>query len=169
MTSNAELAVDLTESYAHRVGDGVHLVMRVDEASAIGGRDLLQLRKGKRIVRVPVTATPSPSGMVLDAIVSTQQIGVGTWRLGLASVAERPVPLEARLIYSRKQPVALLPGPLPATVLEPPAPKRRSQDRSNRVYTAMVRVANAGLRPLPEDVAARGRSSLKKAERRLRG
>jgi len=35
----------------------------------------------------------------------------------LASAAERPLPVEPRLGYNRSQPVALLPGPLPATVL----------------------------------------------------
>src|SRR4051812_43315191 len=112
MTNTAELAVDLTESYAHVVGDAVHLVMRVPESDAVGARDTVQLKKGKRVARVPVSTRRDTTGTVLEATVPTQQIGAGTWRLALKSDSERPVPLEARLVYNRKQPVALLPGPV---------------------------------------------------------
>jgi hypothetical protein len=171
MTNNAELAVELTESYAQVVGDDVRLVVRLPDDSTVGGRDMLQLKKGKRVVRIPVSHSASSTGTILEATVPIEQIGSGTWRLGLASDTERPMPLEARLVYNHKQPVALLPGPLPATVLPPPVPAARRPTSPSRsgLYTAMARVANRALRALPDERAARVRASLTKVERRLRG
>jgi hypothetical protein len=169
MTNTAELAVELTQSYAHRVGDAVHLVVQLSDQLASSDPTTLQLRNGQRVVRIPVSLTTTPIGTALDATVGTTRLRPGTWKLALADESQRPTGLEARLVYSKKQPVALLPGPVPSTALAPPHPKRARPSLRRRLYTAAARAADAGLRALPEEPADRCRSLLKKAARPLRG
>src|SRR3954454_7258011 len=169
MTNTAELAVELTESYAHRVGDDVRLVVQLSGESSPADVTTLQLRKGKRVVRVPISPTSTPTGTLLEANVATRQLAAGTWSLALAGGSQRPTRLEARLVYGNKQPVALLPGPVPTTTLPPPRPRPAAPTLRVRLYTGAARVANTALRALPEERVDRSKSALKKVGRRLRG
>ena len=170
MTNTAGLAVELTASYAHRVGDAVHLVLALPAASApVPEIATLQLRKGDRVVPVPASPRSTPTGTLVEATVSTRELGRGTWSLALVEESQRPARLQARLVYSDKQPVALLPGAVPTTTLAPPRPKPAAPTLRTRLYTAAAGVADASLRALPEERAARYRSVLRKAGRRLHG
>ena len=169
MTNTAVLAVEPTASYAQRVGDAVRLVLQLPARPASAREaGTLQLRRGERVVRVPVSSRPTPTGTLMDATVSTRELGRGTWDLALVEESQ-PTRLQARLVYSKKQPVALLPGPVPTTTLAPPRPKPAARTLRTRLYAAAAAVAKTGLRALPEERAARYRSVLKKAGRRLHG
>jgi hypothetical protein len=99
------------------------------------------------------------------------------WTLALvggAGAERRVQPVEARLLTSRKQPLALLPGPTPATRMPPPAPRPASSGGrpvkvDPRVRATMVRSVDGALSVLPDDVAARLRDRLGSLGRRVLG
>ncbi len=169
-----ELTLELSASYAHRVGDDLHVVLQLADGLADGlagppsadGPVHLELRAGKKVVRVPVTSRDG----ALDATVPSAGLRPGLWRLALTGVEGSARPVQARLLNSRKQPVALLPGPLPRTQLPPPQPSTPASASSPRAraYRTAAVVANRGLGLLPARQAAGARTVLKKAGRRLR-
>ena len=116
-----ELPLELSASYAHRVGDHLHVVLQLADAGAGDVPAELELRAGKRTVRVPVTA----AGAGLDAVVPLARLRPGLWRVALVGPDGDVRPVQGRLLNSRRQPVALLPGPVPSTQLAPPQPSRR--------------------------------------------
>jgi hypothetical protein len=176
MSNQDELAVELSSSFAHRVHDDIHVVLQLAADRPVDGAHL-QLRAGKKVVRVPVTPAVGGGrgdggGPVLDARVPTTDLRPGVWRLGLVGSDNRVTALRARLLNSRKQPIALLPGPVPRTLMAPP--QRRpapaaAQDGKARVYTTASKIANRGLALLPEQQASKARTLLKKAGRRVLG
>lgn len=183
MSNQDELTVDLPASYAHRAGDDIHVVLALSDDVPADSAARLQLRAGRKIVRVPATASdPAPfpgdgagldgaAGLVLDARVPSADLRPGVWSVGLVGSDGAVTPVEARLLNSRKQPIALLPGPVPRTVLAPPqrvAPPAPSAGKA-RVYATASKIANRGLGLLPDQQAARYRSVLKKAGRRVLG
>jgi len=176
MTNETELPVELTESYAHRVGEGLHLVVQVSGEGPTPVRDRLELRKGKRVVGTDCTPVRSSTGTMIQATVPVADLGAGTWRLRLATAAaadrSSSVPLEARLVYHDRGPVALLPGPRPTTRLPAPRPASGPASRTPsrpRFYRSAAKVLDIGLRVLPDDRAARYREALQKTGRRLLG
>jgi hypothetical protein len=161
-----ELALELSASYAHRVGEDLHIVLHPTEDVSPAPTQL-ELRTGKKVVRVPVTTQDG----ALDARVASDGLRPGLWRLALAGPDGRTTPVQARLLNSRKQPVALLPGPVPSTQLAPPQPAGppASPSARARAYRAAAVVANKGLSLLPERQASKARGVLKKAGRRVLG
>ncbi|MGA8211209.1 MAG: hypothetical protein WB798_13765, partial [Nocardioidaceae bacterium] len=129
MSNEGELAVELSASYAHRKGDDVRVVLQLSDGAAAGNGTLLQLRAGKRQARVGTAtsaARDDTGGVVLEARVPVTDLRPGVWRLGLVASADAAVsdetPVEARLLFSNRQPVALLPGPVPSTAMPAPRP-----------------------------------------------
>jgi hypothetical protein len=159
-----ELTLELSASYAHRVGDDLHVVLQLADGPADAPAHL-ELRAGKKVVRVPVTSRDG----ALDATVPSAGLRPGLWRLALTGAEGSARPVQARLLNSRKQPVALLPGPLPRTQLPPPQPSTPASASSPRAraYRTAAVVANRGLGLLPARQAASARTVLKKAGRRL--
>lgn len=159
-----ELTLELSASYAHRVGEDLHVVLQPADRTATAPVEL-ELSTGKKRVRVPAT----PVGRALDARVPTARLRPGLWRLALVGPDGSRSPVQARLLNSRKQPVALLPGPTPSTQLAAPQPARRPSPPSRRVraYRTAAVVANKGLGLLPEKHASRYRAVLRKAGRRV--
>jgi hypothetical protein len=164
----AELTLELSASYAHRVADDLHVVLQLTDGPAAtataDGPVHLELRAGKKVVRVPVTDRDG----ALDARVPSAGLRPGLWRLALAGPDGSAVPVQARLLNSRKQPVALLPGPLPRTQLPPPQPSAPASTSARaRAYRTAAVVANRGLALLPDQQATKARAVLKKAGRRV--
>ncbi len=160
-----ELALELSASYAHRTGEDLHIVLGLVDQDAPAPSQL-ELRAGKKVVRVPVT----PQDGTLDARVPSARLRPGLWRLSLAGADGGTRPVQARLLNSRKQPVALLPGPVPSTQLAPPQPAPpASRSPKARAYRAAARVANKGLALLPEQQSTKARGVLRKAGRRVLG
>jgi hypothetical protein len=186
MSNEAQLTVELSASYAHRAGDDIHVVLSLADEVPADAAARLQLRAGRKVVRVPATPTEpavsaaadgldqsdapeAPSGLVLDARVPAADLRPGVWSVGIVGTDGAVTPVEARLLNSRKQPIALLPGPVPRTILPPPqrtAPARPTAARA-RVYATASKIANRGLSLLPEQQASRYRTVLKKAGRRV--
>ncbi|HYO40533.1 MAG TPA: hypothetical protein VER39_12860 [Nocardioidaceae bacterium] len=176
MSKQVELAVELSSSFAHRVKDDIHVVLQLADERAVANASL-QLQAGKKVVRVP--ATPAATGgrgdrggPVLEVYVPAADLRPGVWRLGLVGSDDGVTALRARLLNSRRQPIALLPGPVPRTLMAPP--QRRpaaaaAPDGRARAYATASRLANRGLALLPEQRATRYRAVLKKAGRRLLG
>lgn len=177
MSNQDELAVELSSSFAHRVEDDVHLVLQLAAERPVSDVRL-ELRAGKKVIKVPVTPAATggradSGGPVLDAWVPTADLRPGVWQLGLVEDEDRVTALRARLLNSRKQPIALLPGPVPRTLMAPPqrrpAPAATSNGGKARVYTAASKIANRGLALLPDEQASKYRAMLKKAGRRVLG
>ncbi len=176
MSTEDELPVELSSSFAHRVDDDIHVVLQLAGERAVTDAHL-QLRAGTKVVEVPFTPAVAGGradgrGPVLDAMVPAADLRPGVWRLRLVGSDDRATALQARLLHSRKQPVALLAGPVPRTLMAPPQrrpPPAAAQDGRTRAYTAASRVANRGLALLPQKQASRVRSVLRRAGRRILG
>jgi hypothetical protein len=171
-TTAAELTLELSASYAHRVGEDLHVVLRLAEAAGIGPEPVpgepaeLELRAGKVVVRVPVTCV----GELIDARVPADRLRPGLWRLALVAKDGEVRDVQGRLLNGRKQPVALLPGPAPTTQMPPPQPTPRSSSPvRDRAYRTAAVVANKGLGLLPEERASQARAALKKVGHRVLG
>ena len=127
--------IEAVSSYARRVGDTVRIVLvlpddlRDQVGDGLGsGRVWLRLVRrnpdDREARRVPVTVDTTGAGPVLVAEVPDDQVPSGLWRLALRVGKGGPlVELEARLLMSRTQPLALLAGPKPTTRMEEPAPR----------------------------------------------
>jgi hypothetical protein len=171
MSNQADLAVELSASYAHRADQDIHIVLQLAgdpavDSSGVGGQ--LQLRAGRRTVRVATTASSTPEGTALDARVPAADLRPGVWLLGLVGPGDDVRGVQARLLNSNKQPIALLPGPTPRTELAAPRPvEPRSETGKARAYHAAAKVANKGLALLPEQRADRYRTLLKRAGKRV--
>jgi hypothetical protein len=132
---------------------------------------LLQLRSRKQVVRSPLTpsAGAAHGGTTLVTTVPARDLRRGLWRLALVSGSSAPLPVQARLLNQPRQPVALLPGPVPTTRLPHPQPApQAAAEPAGRVYATAARVVRTGLDALPEKQADRARPLLRRAARALR-
>jgi hypothetical protein len=167
MSTQGDRAVELSASYANRTDEDIHVVLQLAEELSFPVAPRLQLKAGKRLVRAETTSSLSAAGTTFEARVPAADLRPGVWHLALVGADDEVVGVEARLLNSRKQPVALLPGPVPRTELPAPRPAAAPTSGRVRAYQAAARVANKGLGLLPEQRAARYRSVLKKAGRRV--
>lgn len=149
--------VDTLSSYAHRMGGDVHLVLELPETSPADGPARLVLRReagrgragrggrGDKVVRVDAETAPAGAGVRLEARVPARRLPPGLWRLALRrDESATPERLQARLLTSRTQPVALLAGPRPSMKMAPPRPRTPSgpaavAGRARRVAGRAVR------------------------------
>lgn len=172
MTDQSQLSVELTASFARRTAEGVRIVLTLAEPLPFSDSEELhlQLRSGKRVVRIPATQGESPhelGGITLTTTAPRDQVRRGLWRLALISGTGAPVPVQARLLNNVRQPVALLPGPVPTTRMEHPTRREQPPAPAPKFYKAAARVARKGLEVLPEQQAKRLRPWLRKAAKKL--
>ena len=168
MSDKGDRAVELSASYAHRVGEDIRVVLQLADEMSFESPPDLRLEAGRR--RVHAATTPLSMATALEARVPAARLRPGVWQLALVGPEGVVTGLEARLLHSRRQPVALLPGPTPRTELPAPRPARvpvPDPTRRARVYHAAARVADKGLSVLPQERAARYRSVLSRVARRL--
>ena len=125
-------SVEVISSLAHRQGDQVRLVLHLPDAAAPPAAAVeVRLRAGKRKFIEPATARPATPGVILEATIPASRLGRGVW-----SLAFRPAPgatfepIEARLLTGARQPISLIPGPVPKTRLPEPSPTVRAPTRS---------------------------------------
>jgi len=166
------MSVDTVASYARRRNDAVDLVLHLPDAAAVTEPTTLRLRHGQVTLRCEATCRRTADGVLLTASVPGRRLGDHVWQLSLRTGEEQAAHrLEARLLASRKQPVALLTGPLPKTVLPPPRPRAKTPPPATtpaaRARRAAVVAVDTVLKPLPDEQAARYRRALAGAARRL--
>ncbi len=174
MNNSGALTVETIASYAHRVDDTVRLVLEVPEAPELAGPTLrLRRAKGGPSVTVPATVSLGPSGTRIEAGIEADRLPPGVWHMWLRPDPEQPqTRLQARLVSSRRHPIALLPGPAPRTSSAPAiaAPRRRTPPAPRgRLRQVAVKSVDAALARLPEERASRYRSVIAGAAHRLIG
>ena len=160
MSRNAE-EVEIAGSYARVADRIVHLTVALPNPQEL--RDLptegmrLRLRRqdGAEKVGVPAHVTRRDDhSTVLTAEVPVGRLPDGVWMLrAVGTDGSDVVPLQARLLMSRTQPVALLAGPAPTTRMAPPAP-RPSRGAAGGRFSG---------------VATRARGTVRRARQALRG
>lgn len=154
--------VGVADSYAHRTADRVfvqmHLPGLLDVSGSVGVR-LVSMGKGtKRRVDVEAEVRPAARGVLLIASVPRAEVEPGRWQVRLRKAdgsGYRRV--RARLLVRADQPVALMVGPAPLTLMAPPKPRRPRR--------APGRPAG---RPDARPALATGRSQLRRAARAAR-
>jgi hypothetical protein len=124
--------VEVISSLAHRQGDQVRLVLHLPDAATPAAQSVpTRFRDGKRRVIQPATVRPATRGVVLEVMVPAKRLGRGIWSLAFRPEPEQPFqPIEARLLTGPRQPIALIPGPVPKTRLREPLPATRPAMRS---------------------------------------
>lgn len=156
-----ELSVDLTTSYAQRTGGTIRVVLGLDDSSGAGPS--LRLRSRKRVATAVIEPGSTPG--TVEARVANLPPGV--WRLSLGTEEGDAVPLEARLVAVRKQPVALLPGPRPATKMAPPQPREVPVPKPSTARRIASRTVDSALVLLPEQRRRPARARLARLGRRI--
>jgi hypothetical protein len=154
------LEVGLLDSVAWRADGEVHLSMHLPDAPLAAGAEgvVLRLRDGERRVRAAVTVGRAETGVQVGVAVPARRLTDGLWRLTLLTGPdEEPWRVEARLLVRPGQPIALLPGPEPATKLPEPEPGHPAGG-DRRLLS----------RQLPGRVAGRLRRDLARGRDRLR-
>lgn len=115
-------AIDETASYARREADVVRLVFTVADDRMLGTEPTVRLVRRSRVVTGPATVTRQEHGFVVDCWLPAAGLKPGTWSIAVRAGESGPwLPVQARLLFSRTNPIALLPGPRPKT---PPRPSR---------------------------------------------
>ncbi|MCD4523319.1 hypothetical protein [Nocardioides sp. cx-173] len=121
------IEVDVVHSYARRVGDRVQLVLTLPADTPLEGRRAwlrLVPKHDAEPFRVPTDLTRDESGWRLEAYADAVSLTPGLWRLWLRVGKGGPLPrLQALLLMSDIQPIALLPGPRTRTLMAEPDPR----------------------------------------------
>lgn len=122
MTEREPTPVSVITSLAHRSNGAVHVVLHLPVVDLPPGPGVLRCAGRGRRVRAAATITAADTGVLVEATFAGDRLRRAVWRLAVkAQGTEEFVPVEARLLTSRRQPVALLPGPAPVTRLAEPA------------------------------------------------
>jgi hypothetical protein len=125
--------VDVAASYARRVEGGIQVVLLLPDADPGPGPVEVRLREAGRTLKREAAVHLEPNGVRLELVVPAQRLGQGVWRLAVRTAPEDSFTrIEARLLTSRRQPVALLPGPAPDTRMPAPEPAARPAGRPAR-------------------------------------
>jgi hypothetical protein len=145
------LEVDEIASYAHRVDDGVRLVLHVPGLVPDTDEVRVRLWAGDQVRQRPASVRAVDGGTVLELVVPVKGLGHRVWRLAVAAGGDGTSyrRLQARLLTSSRQPVALITGPMPRTVLPEPSPRRRprtSRSTARRIAGRIARDARRTLR-----------------------
>jgi hypothetical protein len=137
-------SVEVISSLAHRQGDQIRLVLHLPEAATPAAASVeVRLRAGKRRVIEPATVRAAAPGVVLEATIPAGRLARGIWSLAFRPAPDAPFePIEARLLTGARQPISLIPGPVPKTRLPEPSPAVRAPARSlgRRVLSRASRV-----------------------------
>lgn len=169
MPANRVEPVEAIASYAHRAKGTVRLVLQLPGAEPTDGANATVRLAGQRgTVRAKATVTATDPGVRVEATVPAKELPPDIWRIAVRLDPEGPfLRVQARLLTSRTQPIALLPGPVPPRQID--APRARTQTGSSRLVQRAGRVVDLVLKRLPEERAARYRTSLRRSARRVLG
>lgn len=114
---NAALTVDPIASYARLDGDGIRVVLTVSDLTATTDRAWVRFVGEHGATRARASVTPVGSDSRVEVTVPASDLRTGVWRLRLR-LPEAPLRnLRTRLLVSDTQPIALLPGPEPKTIM----------------------------------------------------
>ena len=129
---SAVQSVEVISSLAHRQGDQIRFVLHLPDAAVPPAASVeVRLRAGKRKLIEPATARPAMPGVILEATIPASRLGRGIWSLAFRPAPGVPFePIEARLLTGARQPISLIPGPVPKTRLPEPSPTVRAPTRS---------------------------------------
>jgi hypothetical protein len=120
------LEADELLSWARRVGDEVRVHLRLPGAALEPGPASVKLANGRRRFRLPAEVTAAEGAVVVTFSAPQAGLGRAAWRLAIQqSTSARFIRVRARLLAAATSPVALLPGPEPATRMPPPTPRTR--------------------------------------------
>jgi hypothetical protein len=144
MATSKSVPVEAIASYAHRSGEDIHLVVTVPEIDLADGPVDLRFSDGSRRFREAATARAEGSGAVIEARVPAARFGRPVWRIAVRSSEAEPFqPLQVRLLARADLPVALLPGPKPATRMAPPPPRSQGSRPAMLARRARRRLSGA--------------------------
>jgi hypothetical protein len=132
--SQQVLEIDEQLSWARRVGDAVRIHLRLRSAVLEPGTAFVELlsASGERL-RSAAEVTTAEGAIVVTASMPQSELGRSVWQLTIDTPESvEPVHLGARLLAAPTSPVALLPGPAPATRMRPPAPRTRHRQVHRR-------------------------------------
>lgn len=172
MTANPVETVETIASYARRAGNGVRLVLHLpDVQGGEGAEAQIRLTSGRGSVRANATVTAAIPGVHIETTIPAKRLPPSVWRIAVRLDSEGPFRrVQARLLTSRTQPIALLPGPAPKTLMDPPPVKTRKTRKARpRVMRGAARMVDQALGVLPAERATRYRASLRKSARRILG
>lgn len=149
MPPEPPLAVQAESSYARRSGADVRLVLHLpDRGPVTGDRASLRLtsRKGRREAEAAAEVRAAgDAGVLLEARVPRRALPPAVWGLAVTADSDAPATrLQARLLTSDAQPVALLPGPVPRTRMAPPTPRPTTAEPVGRMSRAMAAARSRG-------------------------
>lgn len=173
MTAGGVEPVEPVGTYARRAGDSVRLQLLLPDAEGLTEPTLqLRRRNGRARIVVPATASTSEQGVLVTAGLPREELRPGLWHIALKPDQEGAFrPLQARLLFNDKQPIALLAGPAPRTEMPEPSPRMAASKvpakSPGRARHAAVTIVDKALSRLPEERAARYRASLGRAARRF--
>ena len=151
------LPVDELNSYASRTGGTVTVQVRLRGSDLPAAPATVRLRAGRRTHDLEAQVTREGADAEVRFTVAAD-LGRHAWQLVLRPPSvDQPVPIQARLLAAPDQPVALLPGPKPATEMPPPPP-RSHDSAARRVARRLPEPVKRPLRQARRMVASRGRS-----------
>ena len=149
------LPVDELLSYAVRADGSVRVHLHLAEDDIDPGHATVLLRAGRRTLDAPAEVARGRTGTTVEFTVTTDPAR-RAWRMLLQPAGETDaLTLQARLLVAEDQPVALLVGPVPETVMAPPAPRppstaaRKVARRLPEPVKGPLRRAAQSLRPRP--------------------
>ena len=151
--------VEVTDSFACVEGENIRLVLRLAEPGDLAeGTIPIQLRSGKNQIAADVKVRRDADGALLEGRLASAHLPARVWTMALVPDGRPRIPLQARLLTSSRQPVALLPGPTPATKMPPPGPRRTGTSPVPEPRRRVGRVWHVGaavLSVLPATLASR--------------
>jgi hypothetical protein len=124
--SASALEIDERLSWARREDDAVRVHLRLSGAVLAPGTASIELVSASERFRSPAVVTTAEGATVVVVSLPQSELGRSTWRLSIQTSANSGfTPIQARLVAAPTSPVALLPGPAPATRMRPPSPSTR--------------------------------------------
>lgn len=124
--ANRALEVDEQLSWAFRHGDAVRVLVRIPGRTFPPSAVVVRLSNGHLDLEVPATVGTDADTLAFE--VQQGELGRTAWRIAIQRSSGAPfIQVQARLLAVDGAPVALLPGPVPATRMpalpvRPPAP-----------------------------------------------
>jgi hypothetical protein len=116
--------VEVVSSLVHRQGDQIRMVLHLPDAAAPSGAPVVvRFKDGTRRIKQKAVVRPADAGVVLEVTLPRRRLGRGIWSLAFRPGPGQPFErIAARLLTRARQPIALLPGPVPRTRLPEPLP-----------------------------------------------
>ena len=156
--------VETISSYARRRDGAVAVILHLPELATGAGEGDVRLASGRRNVSARATVKEAVPGARVEAELPAEQLPPGVWTVSVKLDGDTSFQsVQARLLTSGQQPIALLTGPRGGAGLTAGAPvtgRRRVAAQAGRVLDRVLAV-------LPPEQARRYRSTLRKTARRV--